>query len=99
MAIGFRTSKMVSSSPRSKRPFAVRSVMSAVSGRVCEGMWLQRVRGGGQDSRVGCSGGSRRKGSPRVGLVPSHDGCNSTRCLRGVLLQRSRHGPEQWFAG
>ena len=44
--MGLWTNKMVSSSPRSKRPFVARSKISAGSGRVWEGKWSQRVRGG-----------------------------------------------------
>ena len=47
VVIDFRTSRTVSSSPSNKRPLAVRSVMSAVYGLLCEGKWLQRDRGGG----------------------------------------------------
>ena len=43
--IGFRTSKMVSSSPSYERPLVARSVMSAISGLVCEGKRYQRERG------------------------------------------------------
>ena len=45
--IGFRTSRMVSSSPSNKRSLAARSVMSAISGLLSEGKWSQKERGGG----------------------------------------------------
>ena len=52
------------------------------------------------DSRVGCSGESRRTVGPRVELVPSHGGCNLTRYLRGFQLRCWRRCPEkQRFAG
>ena len=43
----FRTSRMVASSPSSKRPLAAKSVMSVISGLLCEGKWLERELGGG----------------------------------------------------
>ena len=45
--IGFRTSKVVSSSPCNRPPLAARSTISAISGLVCEGKWSQSERGGG----------------------------------------------------
>ena len=41
------TNRMVASSPSSKRPLAARSVMSVISGLLCEGKWLERELGGG----------------------------------------------------
>ena len=75
----------MSSSPPSKRPLAARSVMSAISGLLCEGKWSQReLGGGGLGDLVVCNVGWRRIGGPRVELFPSHGDCSSTKCLRAV---------------
>ena len=47
VVIGFRMSRMVSSSPPNKRSLAAKTVMSAISGLLCKGKWSQRERGGG----------------------------------------------------
>ena len=46
---------------------------------------------------IRCEGKGDR--GPRVELVPSHGGCNLTRCLRVVQLQCCPRYPRQWFAG
>ena len=57
---------MVSSSLYNKQPLAARSVMSVISGLVCEGKWSQRERGEGSGrpscmlSRVASHRGSAR---------------------------------------
>ena len=42
--MGFRASKVVSSSPCNRRLLAVRSTISAISGLVCKGKWSQSER-------------------------------------------------------
>ena len=51
VVIGFQKSRIVLTSTSYKRPLVARSVMSAISGLVCEGKWSQRAgRGSGRPS-------------------------------------------------
>ena len=87
VVIGFRTSRVVSSSLPNKRHLAARSVMPAISGLLCEGKWSQREPGGGGlGDRVVYNAGWRRIGGLRVEPHPSRGGCSFTKCLGRCLI-------------